>query len=197
MEHKTLSAELRKEFGKGPSRRYRSEGKIPAVVYGHENRSVTVDAREFSKKFKTISENTIITLSLGKENLEVLIKDYDENIVTSTIEHIDFLEVEKDKKVKTHVPVVLKGNAPGVKEGGVLVQKISEMEVECLPQNLPEQITVDISALQTGHSIHVKDIAAITGVIFIAGANDTVVVVNHSKSEAAPTEGAEAEASAE
>lgn len=193
MEHKTLSAELRKEFGKGPSRRFRSEGKIPAVVYGHENRSITVNAREFSRKFKTISENTIITLSLGKENLEVLIKDYDEDIVTSTIEHIDFLEIEKNKKVKTHVPVVLKGNSPGVKEGGVLVQKISEMEVECLPQNLPDQIVVEVGALQTGHSIHVRDIAAIDGVTFIASGNDTVVVVNHSKSG---SESASAEAEA-
>lgn len=200
MEHKTLSVELRSEFGKGPSKRYRSEGKIPAEIYGaHGNKSVILNEREFAKKFKHISENTIITLELGKEKHEVLIKDYAEDIVTSRIEHVDFLEIEKGKKVKTHVPVVLTGNSPGVKEGGILVQKIDEMEVECLPGDLPEKIVVSIEGLLTGHSVHVKDVPVLPGVTFLATGNQTVAVVNHAKSgtAAGETEGEEAEVTEE
>ncbi|MBN2656446.1 MAG: 50S ribosomal protein L25 [Spirochaetales bacterium] len=189
MEHKTLSVELRNEFGKGPAGRMRSEGKIPAIIYGaHESRNITVNEREFGKKFKTISENTIITLDFGKETCEVLIKDFQEDIVTSRIGHLDFYEIEKGKKLKTHVPVVLTGNSPGVKEGGILVQKISEMEVECLPKDLPQEIVVNLDGLLVGHSIHVGDLAEIKGVTIMAAKNQTVVVVNHPKGAAVSTE---------
>jgi len=184
MENKTLSVALRTEFGKGPSRRSRSEGKIPAVIYGvHENKSITVDKREFSKKFKRISANTIISLDFGKEKYDVLIKDYQANIIKETIDHIDFLEIEKGKLLKTYVPVVLSGNAPGVKEGGILVQKVSEVEVECLPKDIPEQILVDIDNLEIGHSIHVGEISDIKGVTVLLNTEITVAVVNHPKSE--------------
>ncbi len=189
MEQKTLSVELRKDFGKGPSRRFRSEGKIPAVIYGvHENKSINVDGREFSKKFKTISANTIITLELGKEKCDVLIKDYQDNIIKETIEHVDFMEIEKGKLLKTQVPVVLSGTAPGVKEGGILVQKVSEIEVECLPKDIPEEISVDISGLELGHSIHVGAIPEVKGVEFLLGSEITVVIVTHQKAEAVATE---------
>lgn len=197
MEHKTLSVELRSEFGKGPAGRMRSEGKIPAVVYGaKESRNITVNAREFAKKFKTISENTIITLELGKDKIEVLIKDYQEDIVRSVIEHVDFLEIEKGKKLKTHVPVVLTGNSPGAKEGGILVQKLSELEVECLPKDLPEKIEVSIAELQTGNSIHVGDVEAVNGVTFLTGKELTIVVVNHPKAAAVAEESEEEAAAA-
>jgi len=198
MEHKTLSVELRKDFGKGPSRRFRSEGKIPAVIYGvNDNKSIIVDAREFGKKFKTISENTIITLDFGKEQCDVLIKDYQDNIISSSIEHVDFMEIEKGKLLKTHIPVVLSGNAPGVKEGGILVQKINEVEVECLPKDIPSDIVVNLDALEIGHSIHVSDIAAMEGVTLLVNPELTIVVVNHPKSAAVETDVDEEEAAVE
>jgi large subunit ribosomal protein L25 len=197
MEHKTLSVELRKDFGKGPAKRMRSEGKIPAVIYGaHENRSITVNEREFGKKFKTISENTIITLDFGKESCDVLIKDYQEDLVRSQIEHLDFYEIEKGKKLKTHVPVVLTGNSPGVKEGGILVQKISELEVECLPKDLPESIEVSLDELQVGNSIHVRELPVVDGVTVLNGEELTIVVVNHPKAAAVETSEEEVEAEA-
>jgi large subunit ribosomal protein L25 len=188
MEHKTLSVELRKEFGKGPSRRFRSEGKIPAVIYGvKENISITVSDREFSKKFKTISENTIITLDFGKDHRDVLIKDYQDNIITSSIEHVDFMEIEQGKLLRTHVPIILTGTAPGVKEGGILVQKINEVEVECLPKDIPSNITVNLDGLLLGHSIHVSDMPEIKGVTLLIGAEEAIVVVSHPKEVAAET----------
>ena len=189
MEHKTLTVELRKDFGKGPSRRFRGEGKIPAVIYGvKDNKSITIDAREFGRKFKTISENTIITLDFGKESCDVLIKDYQDNIIKSTIEHVDFMEIEKGKLLKTHVPVILTGNSPGVKEGGVLVQKINEVEVECLPKDIPSDIEVNLDNLEIGHSIHVSDIPAAKGVTMLVNPELTIVVVNHPKAAVVETE---------
>jgi len=189
MEHKTLSVELRKEIGKGPSRRFRSAGKIPAVIYGvKDNKSITVDAREFGKKFKTISENTIITLDFGKDQCDVLIKDYQDNIINSTIEHVDFMEIEKGKLLKTHVPIVLKGNSPGVKEGGILVQKINDVEVECLPKDIPSDIVINVDALEIGNSIHVSDIAEMEGVTLLVNPEMTIVVVNHPKAVVVETE---------
>lgn len=198
MEHKTLSVELRQEFGKGPSRRLRSTGKIPAVIYGvKDNKSIIVDAREFGKKFKTISENTIITLDFGKEKTEVLIKDYQPNIIKSTIEHVDFMEIEQGKLLKTHVPLILTGSAPGVKEGGILVQKINEVEVECLPKDIPADIEVNLDSLEIGHSIHISDITGIKGVNMLINPEETIVVVNHPKAAAVEEEGDGVEATSE
>ena len=196
MEHKTLSVELRKEFGKGPARRLRSAGKIPAVIYGaKENKSIVVDAREFGKKFKTISENTIITLEIGKDHCDVLIKDYVNDIIKSEIEHVDFFEIEKGKLLKTHIPVVLTGNAPGVKEGGILVQKINDVEVECLPKDIPSIFEINLDNLEIGNSIHVSEIPELKGVTMLANPEDTVVVVNHPKAvEEEAVEGEEEEA---
>lgn len=189
MEHKTLSVELRDQFGKGPSRRLRSKGKIPAVIYGvKENVSITVDAREFGQKFKTISENTIITLDFGKDQTDVLIKDYQDDIIKSTIDHVDFMEIEKGKLLKTHIPVVLTGNSPGVKEGGVLVQKINEVEVECLPKDIPSDIEVNLDNLQIGSSIHVSDISNMPGVNILVSPEEAIVVVNHPKAAVVETE---------
>lgn len=198
MEHKTLSVELRKDFGKGPARRFRSEGKIPAVIYGvKETKSIIVDAKEFSKKFKRISENTIITLDFGKEQCDVLIKEYQDNILKDKVEHVDFLEIEKGKLLKTHVPIVLVGNAPGVKEGGILVQKVSEVEVECLPKDIPAILEVSLDTLEIGNSLHISDLTVPDGVTLLLNSDVTMVVVNHPKAEEVETEADEEEVVAE
>lgn len=184
MEQKTLSFETRTEFGKGASRRCRAAGKIPAIVYGHQDPlSILIDAHEFGTKFKTISESTIIELACGKDSYQVLVKDFQQNIVKDTIEHIDFFEVERGKTLKTHVPIVLEGNAPGTKVGGTLEQKIETFEIECLPKDLVEHISVDISALELGDAIHVSDITIPEGVTVLDADDITVVTVTRPKSE--------------
>ncbi len=194
MEHKTLSAVERKEFKKGPARRLRMEGKIPAIVYGHDDPvHISVDHHEFSVKFKTISENTIIDLTVGKKTRQVLVKDFDQDILTGKLRHIDFFEIEMGKILKTKVPVHAHGNSIGVKEGGILVVKIEEMEVECLPKDLPAEIPVNIDHLEVGHSIHVGELEAIPGVKFLANEDDTVVICSHAKTEVEHVEEEEVE----
>jgi len=189
MDNKTISAEIRTELRKSASKRMRKEGRIPAVIYGHNDpMNISVDEREFHKKFEKISENTIITLTIGKKSYSVLVKDFQDDILSSKIQHIDFFEIEKGKTLKTNVPVHVEGSAKGVREGGVLDQRLHELEVECLPKDIPESITIDVTELESGDAVHVADIAAPKGVKILNMLEQTVVSVTMVKEEVVETE---------
>ncbi|MDA3852144.1 MAG: 50S ribosomal protein L25 [Spirochaetaceae bacterium] len=182
MEHKTLIAQTRTELGKGATGRLRKEGMIPAIIYGYKDLlNISVNAREFHSSFKTISENTIIDIALDKKSYQVLVKDFQSDIVKGSIEHLDFYEIEKGKVLKTRVPLKLNGNPPGVKEGGILVQKVEELEIECLPKDLPEVMPVDISAMNIGDSIHVRDLVVAKGLRILDNEDNTVVGISAPK----------------
>ena len=189
MEQKTLSAETRKELTKGHTRALRRLGKIPAVMYGHEGTAtVSVDAHEFGLKFKRITENTIINLSFEGKKHDVLVKDFQEDALSGRIVHIDFFEIDSAKVLRTNVPLHLTGSAVGVREGGLLEHRLHEIEVECLPKDIPEQIVVDVAALAVGESIHVADLPSFDGVRILNTPDQVVVAVTHAKEEvAAPT----------
>ncbi|MBN2049507.1 MAG: 50S ribosomal protein L25 [Spirochaetales bacterium] len=180
MDKKTLTGFTREKFNKHVAGRLRREGKIPAVMYGSKGgRTLSVDSHEFHKKFHTVSENTIIQLQMEGETFDVLVKDYQEDIMTGSILHIDFFEIEKGKLLKTHVPIHLIGTAIGAREGGVQEQLMHEIEVECLPKNIPASIEVDITKLEEGASIHVAGLPAIEGVKFLAAEDSVVVTITH------------------
>ncbi len=182
MEQKTLTGYVRKELRKGPSRRLRREGKIPAIIYGHETpKTISVDQREFHTKFKNISSNTILTLKVGKKKYEVLVKGYQEDIIMDAITHIDFFELERGKFLKTKVPVHIEGSSKGVREGGILEQRIYELEIECMPKDIPEFIIVNIDNLEIGDSIHVGALEALSGVKFLNMPEQTIVSVTSLK----------------
>ncbi len=183
MEANTLAVVTRSELRKTVNKNLRKNGNIPAVVYGHgQPKHIAVSEREFEKKFHRVSENTIITLiEENKELCDVLIKDYQEDLMTQRIKHIDFYEVEKGKKLKTNVPVVVKGNSVGVKAGGLMEQLMHDIEVECIPSDIPEKIVVNIDNLDIGQSIHIKDLAKIDGVKFMGQEDSVVVHVIHAK----------------
>lgn len=192
-----LSGEPRTGIGKGAARALRREGRIPAVVYGHsEPLHLSVSAREFHKTFHHISESMIFTVQVGKEKREVLIKDYVEDITTGSITHLDFFEIERGKKLRTHVAIELVGSSIGVREGGILDQTIHDIEIECLPKDIPEKIVVDVTNLEKEHSIHVSDLVVEAGVKILTGADQTVVSVVIPRAEASEDgeEGEEAEA---
>ncbi|RKX79195.1 MAG: 50S ribosomal protein L25 [Spirochaetes bacterium] len=193
MEQKTLVAYVRNELKKGRTRRLRREGKIPAIIYGHDTpKPIMVDENEFRKKFHTVSENTIISLKIDSEEHNVLVKDFQEDIVSGKILHIDFYEFESGKTLRTRVPIHLNGAAKGVKEGGLLEYHLHELDIECLPKNLPEAINIDISNMELGEALHVKDIEALEGVKILNSEEDTIAVIKHPKlvavEEAAPKE---------
>jgi len=182
MEQKTLSVVERTEFKKGPAKKLRSEGLIPAVVYGHTDPlHIAVKANEFAKKFKVVTENTVISLKMGDKHFEVLVKDVQEDIVTETVEHIDFYEFERGKALRTHVPIHIVGHAAGVKEGGAIEHKLHELEIECLPKDLPKVIEIDVTSLGMGDSIHVSQVAVAKGIKILNSEAQTIVVVTAPK----------------
>ena len=196
MEQKTLAAQMRQHFGSRESRRLRRSGKIPAVVYGPSvPKGLIIDAHEFNTKFITVSESTIINLQIDGDSHDVLIRDYQEDTISGTITHVDFYEIEQGKTLSTNVSLHLIGAPIGVREGGVQESFVHELEVECLPKDLPEFIEVDIAALEIGQSIHVRDISAPVGVQILNSPDQVVCAIAHKRAEVEEVpEEAEAEA---
>lgn len=189
MEQRTLAAKVRSELRKGACKKLRREGKIPAVVYGHsEPLSITIDDREFRSKFKIFSENIIINLDVDGKNHDVLIKAHQESLIKDEITHLDFFEVEKGKALKAHVPVRITGTAKGVKVGGRFEVVIHEVEVECLPKDLPETLFVDVTELGVGKSIHVSDLVVADGVRIVTLGNQVVCHVVRKRDTIVETE---------
>ncbi|MBI9102789.1 MAG: 50S ribosomal protein L25 [Spirochaetales bacterium] len=176
MEMKELSAVIRKDLKKGPTKKVRSEGKIPAVIYGHaEPVAIAVDEVVFNKSFTDIQANTIFTIDVEGTNRDVLVKDIQENILTSKILHIDFFEIEKGKALRTTVPVKLVGVAPGIKAGGALEERLHVIDIECIPSMIPSAIEIDISNLQLNEAIHVSDIVIDEEVKILSNPEQTIV----------------------
>jgi large subunit ribosomal protein L25 len=184
MEQKTLTAHSRKVFGSADSRRQRRNGKIPAVIYGHgEPKGLLIDAHEFNTKFMTVSESTIINLQVDGDSRDVLIRDYQEDTVSGAITHVDFYEIERGKALRTNVGLRLTGAAVGIREGGILESFVHELEVECLPKDLPASIDVDITDLEIGHSIHIRDISIPPGVQILNSQDQVICTIAHKRVE--------------
>lgn len=198
---KVIAAEIRQELTKGATNRLRIAGKIPAVVYGHkEPVSIAIDGHEFAINFKKISENEIISLAIGKASHNVLIKDYQRDYLKGVITHIDFYEIEKGHKLRTHVPIHVVGTAVGTRDGGILENSLHELEIECVAEKLPQAIEVDVTELVTGHAIHVRDVKAPEGVRILNNGEQVVASVTHVREvavEAPAAAPAEGEAAAE
>lgn len=202
-----LAAQARAEKGKGPNRRLRAQGLIPAVVYGphREPAHVSVDPALLQKAIATPHKfNTLLTLQLDGGAKQVLFKDYEVDPVSRKLLHADFIEVELDKPVRVQVPISITGRAEGVAAGGILTVSAHEITVEALPAKIPAQIEVDVTPLKIGGSIHIADVKAPEGVKVRYQTNFTVAVVTAPEKEevavptaaAVPAEGAAAAAPA-
>ena len=187
MEQNTLAGYERNSFKKGPAGRLRREGKIPAVIYGHNKPvHISVSATEFDTKFHIVSENTLITIMVDGKEYEVLVKDSQENMMLGKITHIDFYEVERGKVLKTRIPVIIIGASVGVKEGGMLEQHLHEIDIECLPKDIPEKIEVNIEELKLGESVHVSDLVLPAEVKILNSLDQSIVGVTTVKAEEEP-----------
>ena len=180
MEAHVLPVETRNQRGKNANHKIRAQGYIPAVLYSHgESQSIMVQKKNFFKIFKGhISENVLIDLEIKDASgspVKAFVKDYQRHPITDEILHVDFFRVTMTEAISTNVPVEIVGTPIGVKQGGILEIIEREIEVECLPSDLPEKITIDVTNLAIGQSIHVKDIAAPKGVTILS-TPDTVVV---------------------
>ena len=193
-----LNASLREGIGKQKAKKLRAAKRIPAVVYGHGIKvpSVEVSQDDFLKVIHTkAGENVIIQLNVdGFKKFEktVVIKEIQINPTTDAIQHVDFNAISLTEKIKVKVPLHVKGEAPGVKEGGILDVVHHEIEVECLPTSIPERIDADVSNLKIGDTIHLRDLTFPSGVTPQFMAEEVIVTVHAPKAEevAEPVEGA-------
>jgi len=197
-----LKAVSRAGRGNGPARALRREGQVPATLYGpgSEPQALAIVERDLDKIVKQGSlGRKIVNLDIdeGKATKLAMIKELQTNPVSKALLHVDLYEIAMDRKIKVHVPVVAVGKAKGVELGGILQVVRRELEVFCLPANIPQSITLDISDLGIGDSIHVNEIPT-EGLFEIPhDQNFTVITINAPQREVVETEGEEEAESAE
>lgn len=192
----TLAAELRTTKGKSAARALRRDRKVPAVLYGHgrDSASLAVNATELDKALQGIAaESTVIELKVDGTPAQVLIREIQRHPVRLNITHVDFYEIHAGKTLTLGVPVKLVGTPKGVKDqGGVLEQFLREIEIEVLPQHIPDHLEVDVSALEIGDSLHVRDLAVANAEILEeVDATVCTVVPPRVEEEPVPAEAAE------
>ena len=157
-----LKAYPRDEWGKQAAKRFRKNGMIPAVIYGHkeETSCICVDASEFTRMLRREKGDNVIVnlLSDAKHAKKTIIREVQRNPVTSEIIHVDFQHLIPTETIEIDVPIVLVGTAAGVKEGGLLEHIVRKISVKCLPKNIPSHLELDVSGLQIGESVHVSDL---------------------------------------
>jgi large subunit ribosomal protein L25 len=200
LETNALEAQPRKPGTKNEARRVRREGKIPAVVYGagKDSLPITVDPRVVTRILNSeTGHNTIFDLTLDGEKTKAMIVDWQYEPIKGRLLHIDLKRIALDKVLTVSVPIELTGEAEGVKtQGGILEQMLREVEIECLPADIPSHIDVDISHLTFGKVLRVSDLPHSDKIKFLTDENQPVAHVTSVKEEVAVTPEAAAEAAA-
>ncbi len=198
-----LEAVKRDRFGKNEAGRLRREGQVPSVLYGGTGEGkamatpIVVPPKELSRILHSESgANTLITLKLDGESHQVMVKEYQIHPVSHALLHADFYRIAMDKVVTVTVPIVLRGEAPGVKQQGGLLDFVHrEIQVECLPADIPEHIEVDVSNLMLNQAIRLREITESVKWKPVSESDIMIVHVVAPKAEAEPVP-AEAEAAA-
>lgn len=185
-----LSAEAR-TIGKANSRALRRDGKVPAVIYGSQKNSNFYVEEKAIKKYNTRAfENALYTLKSSTKDLNdvvVLMKEVTVNALSQRPTHVDFYAIDLKKPIRVFVEIRPEGKPIGLSEGGLLNIVTREVEVECLPTEIPEAITVDISGLGIGQAVHVSDLNVTGAAKILSLGHLTVAVVNKEDEKAAAT----------
>jgi large subunit ribosomal protein L25 len=202
MEWVALAASERRVFGKEKCKKLRVSKEIPAILYGGEEGNIPLALNPLDLK-KALErgggENVIINLTIHRDGEEmvrtVMVKDIQSHPTRGEYLHADFLRISMEKMIRVDVPVTLHGEPLGVKlKGGILDHVLREVEVECLPAAIPEALVADISLLDIGDSVHVRDLMVIEGVKVLANPEMVVAAVSPpEKEEEVPVEAAPAE----
>jgi len=200
MEKVVLHATRRSVTGKqvGVLRR---EGKLPAVLYGHgfETTAILLDLREATRTLAHLTGSSLITIELDGKGHTALVREKQRDYIRNVLLHVDFQVVSMTEKIRAQVPVVITGVAPAVKDfNGVVVTGLDEIEVEALPQDLPQQFVIDIANLvNIGDGIYVRDVVVSDKVHIHEGKDEMIVVITAEMGEEAAEEAAEAPAEPE
>lgn len=195
MEQVTLQAEVREERGKGPARRLRKRGLVPAVIYGPETRPtpIAVHPKEVLRMLHTEhGRNTVVKLALEGGTGELAIcKDVDVDPVTRELRHVDFYRVDVGREVEVEVPFRTRGRAAGVQKGGTLHVTLRVLPVRCTPDKIPASIEADVAKMEIGDVLRVQDLQLPEGVQVMRAGHRTLVTVM-AEERPAPEEEAEA-----
>ncbi len=192
----TVEAKIREASDKNAARRLRVTGMIPAVLYGakKEARTIAVDPKQILKILHSAAgHNTIFELSLDGEQAKVMVVDWQYEPLKGHLLHVDLKRIAMDQKMRLSVPVLIKGEAKGVKlEGGLLDVVLREVHIECLPSDIPSHIDVDVTELHHGDAVRVADLAQSDQVKYLDDPDAVIAHVTHVKEEApaAPAEAA-------
>ncbi len=197
-----LTAELRTDAGKGASRRLRRTGKVPAILYGgHQDPvSLSLDQNELQRNLAHEAfYSHILTIQVGKASHQAILKDLQRHPSRAEITHVDLQRVSAGEELRTHVPLHFINEAAsiGVKQqGGVISHNMIDVEISCLPKDLPEFIEVDVAALEIGEAIHLSELKLPEGVSIVALAHGAdhdspVVAIHHARVTAEETEAEE------
>lgn len=197
MDNISLNAQTRKTTGNSPARALRREKRVPAVVYGRgvDSRLLSIAAHDLELIVKQGNIGRSVYNLIVDDNsapTTVMVKELQTNPLSRAFLHVDFYEVAMDRKIYVPVPVVVTGKCIGVENGGILQTVRHELEVYCLPNNIPNQITVDVSKLDIGDAIHVEDILLPEGVEITHDVNFTVLTVIATRKETEDAEGEDA-----
>ncbi len=182
MDEIALNVETRESDGKGPARRLRQGGKIPGVFYGPKSAAtpLAVDGKEFVSRVSNLEGSHLIRFHSPASSLAqkvALVREVQVHPVSGSVLHVDFYEVDLTRRLQVTVPLHFVGKAVGIAEGGILQPIIREIEVECLPSDIPQFIEVDVSALAIHDAIHLADLQLPTTVTLVFETNEAVVSV--------------------
>jgi large subunit ribosomal protein L25 len=174
----TIDVTKREQFGSRVSRRLRKSGRVPGVVYGASDGSCisfAADARELRRVL--VGAGALIDLKVDGDARPVIVKDMQLHPVRGELLHVDFLQVRLDEKIQTTVALQVEGgdDAPGVKEGGVLEVATHQLNIEALPTEIPEAITVDVSGLGMAETMHLSALTPPSGVTFLDDPDETII----------------------
>jgi large subunit ribosomal protein L25 len=198
-----LKAQPRSGAGTVEAKKARKAGLVPAVIYGRhlgKPQNLQLDAKELKAALgKTTGEHVLVDLEItGGEKTLALIQDVQHQPLSRAILHLDFHALRADEKMHTTVPVVVFGESSGVKNsGGILEQLLRSIEVSCLPKDLPESIVIDVTPLEIGNAVHIKDLPLPEGVTALGNPETSVLHIAAPAVEEAATPGAEGAAAAE
>jgi len=186
MEKVLLKAELRTIVGR-KVKNLRLAGKVPAVIYGSEVKSlpITLDKKDTTNTLNKFSGSTILTIEVDGKEHATLVREIQQDYIKGELLHVDFLVISLKEKLRTSVSITLVGVAPVLEEySALIVSGLDQIEVECLPQDLPEVIEVDVSSLEElGAAIYLKDIPAIEKVEFLSDPEELIAVASAIKEE--------------
>ena len=191
MQQVRLEAQKREVSGKGAARGMRRAGHLPGVLYGRKNEviPIQIDARGFQDFLQNYGENAFINLEIADHGTEnVMVKEIQRDPVSNQLLHTDLLRISMDEPITSAASIILIGSAPGIQEGGILEFPHRQLTVHCLPTLLPEEVEVDISALDIDDRISVTDISLPEGVEILDDPNTRIVAIVPPRIEEEPEE---------